>query len=35
MVAIGTGLQDFSAITSAAAADYWIVEFNSSEIDMF
>jgi sugar phosphate isomerase/epimerase len=35
MVAIGTGLQDFPAILSAAAADYWIVEFDSCETDMF
>ncbi len=35
MVATGTGLQDFPAITSAAAADYWIVELDSCETDMF
>ena len=35
MVAIGTGLQDFPSVLSAAAADYWIVEFDSCETDIF
>lgn len=35
MVAIGTGLQDFPAILSAATAEYWIVEFDSCETDIF
>lgn len=35
MVAIGTGLQDFPAVLSATAADYWIVEFDSCETDIF